>query len=199
MATRTIDDEKDRLTTILIAPLMTCSARLPVYAMIIGAFIPDRHAARRRPAGAGAVGPYVVGIVGAMVVALLLRRTVTKGASSGFIMEMPKYQWPHAAICCWACGARADLPARAGTIILTTVILWLLLSFPKPPEGGHLAVDYSIAGRIANGSGGGPPDRLQPRHRAGAVPSMAAREVAVAAIAPSMPSMIPSMRAGRRR
>ncbi|HMP56443.1 MAG TPA: ferrous iron transporter B, partial [Novosphingobium sp.] len=96
MATRSIADPRDRLTTILIAPLMTCSARLPVYAVIIAAFIPNTAVG---PLGIGQQGLvlfalYVAGIVGAMVVALLLRGSVTKGAASGFIMELPKYQLP---------------------------------------------------------------------------------------------------------
>src|SRR6185503_15642000 len=95
MATRAIADPKDRLTTILIAPLMTCSARLPVYAVIIAAFIPHRTVGW----GVGLqglvlFGLYVAGIVGAFCVALVLRSTVTKGSASGFIMELPKYQWP---------------------------------------------------------------------------------------------------------
>ncbi|HKX22381.1 MAG TPA: ferrous iron transporter B, partial [Rhizorhapis sp.] len=95
MATRTISDHKDRLTTILIAPLMTCSARLPVYAVIIAAFIPNRELA----GGIGLQGLvlfllYVSGIAGALLAALVLRRSVTRGKSSGFLMEMPKYQWP---------------------------------------------------------------------------------------------------------
>src|SRR3546814_16413866 len=93
MATRTIEDPKDRLTTILIAPLMTCSARLPVYAVIIAAFIPNRTVG----AGIGLQGLtlfalYISGIVGALLAALFLRRKVAKGASHGFMMEMPKYQ-----------------------------------------------------------------------------------------------------------
>src|SRR3546814_652887 len=91
MATRTIEDPKDRLTTILIAPLMTCSARLPVYAVIIAVFIPNRTVG----AGIGLQGLtlfalYISGIVGALLAALFLRRTVAKGASHGFMMEMPK-------------------------------------------------------------------------------------------------------------
>src|SRR6202007_1454493 len=97
MATRSIVDPKDRLTTILIAPLMTCSARLPVYAVIIAAFIPNRDVG----GGVGLQGLvlfplYVLGIVSAMLIALALRRSLTKGAASGFIMELPKYQMPRA-------------------------------------------------------------------------------------------------------
>ncbi|WP_375397403.1 ferrous iron transporter B [uncultured Sphingomonas sp.] len=189
MATRTIDDEKDRLTTILIAPLMTCSARLPVYTLIIGAFIPDR---RVLPLvglqGLVMLGLYVMGVVGAFVVALVLRRTVTKGASSGFLMEMPKYQMPNGRDIAIGLWTRVEIfLKRAGTIIATTtIVLWALLSFPQPPAGSGVSpVNYSIAGRIAN-------NVLEPIFRPigfnrdialALIPAMAAREVAVAAIA----------------
>jgi len=187
MATRTIDDEKDRLTTILIAPLMTCSARLPVYTIIIGAFIPARTVAGFMGLqGLVLLGLYVMGIVGAFVAALVLRRTVTKGASSGFMMEMPKYQLPRLRDVGLGLWQRALIfLKRAGTIIaLTTVILWALLSFPKPPEGSRVSpVDYSIAGRIA----GGLEVLVKPIGfnrdiSLALIPAMAAREVAVAAI-----------------
>ena len=191
MATRTIDDEKDRLTTILIAPLMTCSARLPVYTLIIGAFIPNTQVLPFVGLqGLVMLGLYVMGIVGAFVAALVLRRTVTKGVSSGFMMEMPKYQWPQwrdVGIGLWS---RAQIfLKRAGGIILTsTIILWVLLSFPKPPEQPAgapkiSAVDYSVAGRIANGIA--PvfaPIGFNRDIVLALIPAMAAREVAVAAI-----------------
>ena len=188
MATRTIADPKDRLTTILIAPLMTCSARLPVYAVIIGAFIPARTVAL----GIGLQGLvlfclYISGIVGAMLAALVLRRTVTKGASGGFLMEMPKYQWPRPQDIVLGLWQRAVIfLKRAGTIIFTsTVILWILLSFPKAPENGGVSqVNYSIAGRVANGLN----VVLQPIGfnrdiSLALIPAMAAREVAVSALA----------------
>jgi ferrous iron transport protein B len=188
MATRSISDPKDRLTTILIAPMMTCSARLPVYAVIIGAFIP----ARTVGLGIGLQGLvlfalYVGGIVGAMAAAMLLRRTVTKGRSSGFLMEMPKYQWPRwqdVAIGLWQ---RAVIfLKRAGTIIfVSTIILWALLSFPKPPEGSNISpVDYSAAGRIAAGINVVmEPIGFNRDISLALVPAMAAREVAVSALA----------------
>ncbi|RZF63550.1 ferrous iron transporter B [Sphingomonas populi] len=187
MSTRTIDDEKDRLTTILIAPLMTCSARLPVYTLIIGAMIPN---VRVLPfvglQGLVMLGLYIMGVVGAFVVAVVLRKTVTQGASSGFMMEMPKYQLPqlnHLAIGLWS--RAAIFLKRAGTTIaFTTIVLWAMLSFPKPPEGSPVSpVNYSIAGRIANG--------IEPVFRPigfnrdivlALIPAMAAREVAVAAL-----------------
>ncbi|WP_294329492.1 ferrous iron transporter B [uncultured Sphingomonas sp.] len=187
MATRTIADEKDRLTTILIAPLMTCSARLPVYTIIIGALIPDRAILP----GMGLQGLvlfalYILGILGAFAVALVLRRTVTKGATSGFMMEMPKYQWPSLRDVLLGLWQRAlTFLKRAGTIILyTTVILWALLSFPKPPEGSGISkVDYSIAGRIGNGLEKiVAPIGFNRDMALAVIPAMAAREVAVAAI-----------------
>ncbi len=185
MATRTISDEKDRLTTILIAPLMTCSARLPVYTIIIGAFIPNTAVAP----GVGLqglvlLGLYLAGIVGAFVAALVLRRTITKGDSSGFMMEMPKYQMPRLADVAIGLWSRAVIfLKRAGTIIAaTTVVLWLLLSFPQAPEG-ESQVDYSVAGRIANGiEVVVAPIGFNRDISLALIPAMAAREVAVAAI-----------------
>ena len=187
MSTRTIDDPKDRLTTILIAPLMTCSARLPVYAIIISAFIPARSV---EPGiglqGLVLFGLYIGGIMGAMVAALLLRKTVTKGTSHGFMMEMPQYQlplWRDVVLGLWQ---RALIfLKRAGTIIMaSTVILWLLLTFPKPPEHATApAIDYSIAGQIA----GGLEHVMRPIGfnrdiSLALIPAMAAREVAVSAL-----------------
>jgi len=188
MATRTISDHKDRLTTILIAPLMTCSARLPVYAVIIAAFIPNRTLA----GGIGLQGLvlfilYVSGIVGALLTALVLRRSVTKGKSSGFLMEMPKYQWPRPRDLLLGLWQRAAIfLKRAGTIIfISTVVLWALLSFPKPPQGSDVSqVDYSIAGRIAGGLNTiMEPIGFNRDISLALIPAMAAREVAVAALA----------------
>lgn len=186
MATRSIPDPKDRLTTILVAPLMTCSARLPVYAVIIGAFIP----ARTVGPGIGLqglvlFGLYVSGIVGAMIAALVLRGTVTRGAASGFIMELPRYQMPRlrdVAIGLWQ---RAWVfLRRAGTIILlATVALWILLSFPRA-EPGHSQLDASFAGAIADGIA--PvlrPIGFNREIGLALIPAMAAREVAVSALA----------------
>ncbi|PZO71579.1 MAG: ferrous iron transporter B [Pelagerythrobacter marensis] len=186
MATRSIADDKDRLTTILVAPLMTCSARLPVYAVIIAAFIPNTSVG----AGIGLQGLvlfalYVAGIVGAMAVALVLRRSVTKGSAGGFIMELPRYQLPLLGDLLIGLWQRAWVfLRRAGTIIFAaTVILWLLLSFPRA-EPGESQVDASIAGQIA----GGLEVLVKPigfnREIALAlVPAMAAREVAVSSLA----------------
>lgn len=188
MAARSIADPKDRLTTILIAPLMTCSARLPVYAIIIGAFIPARDVGM----GVGLQGLvlfalYLFGIVGAMVVAVVLRSTVAKGPNSGFLMEMPKYQVPHIRDILLGLWQRAWIfLRRAGTIIFAaTVVLWLMLSFPKVPLDSPVSqVEYSAAGRIAS--------VIEPivapigfNHEItlALIPAMAAREVAVSALA----------------
>jgi len=187
MATRTISDPKDRLSTILIAPLMTCSARLPVYAVIIGAFIPARSVGP----GIGLQGLvlfflYVAGIIGALLVALILRLTVTKGASGGFLMEMPKYQMPRPQDIVLGLWQRAVIfLKRAGTIIFaSTVILWLLLSFPRVPEGSAVSqVDHSIAGRIASGLNVVlEPVGFNRDISLALIPAMAAREVVVAAL-----------------
>ena len=187
MATRTIDDEKDRLTTILIAPLMTCSARLPVYTIIIAAFIPDRDVVPLVGLqGLVLFALYLFGIVGAYAAALVLRRTVTKGASSGFMLEMPKYQWPRPRDLLIGLWSRAAVfLKRAGTIIaVTTIVLWALLTFPKPPPGSPVSpVDYSVAGRIANGVEVlVAPIGFNRDIALALIPAMAAREVAVAAI-----------------
>jgi ferrous iron transport protein B len=186
MATRTIDDPKDRLTTILIAPLMTCSARLPVYAVIIAAFIPPVSIGP----GIGLQGLvlfalYAAGIVGALVAALLLRRTVTKGAAQGFMMEMPKYQWPRLGDLLIGLWQRAwAFLKRAGTIIaLTTIILWALLSFPRATNPAD-QINQSIAGRIADGLAVVVrPIGFDRDIALALIPAMAAREVAVSALA----------------
>ena len=189
MATRAIPDEKDRLTTILIAPLMTCSARMPVYTLVIGAFIPAQKVGSTPIGLQGLVlfGLFLSGIVGALLVALVLRRSVTKGNAAGFMMEMPRYQWPRAGDIVISLWQRAWIfLRRAGTIIAaTTVILWLLLSFPKVPEDSALSqVEYSVGGRIASGLEVlVAPIGFNHDIAVALIPAMAAREVAVSAMA----------------
>ncbi len=186
MATRSISDPKDRLTTILIAPLMTCSARLPVYAVIIAAFIPARSVGP----GIGLQGLvlfalYVAGVLGAMAVALVLRRSITKGAASGFIMELPRYQMPLLRDLLIGLWQRAWVfLRRAGTIIFAaTVVLWILLSFPKAGEG-ESQLDASIAGKVATGMAVVvEPIGFNREIALALIPAMAAREVAVSALA----------------
>jgi ferrous iron transport protein B len=186
MATRAIADPKDRLTTILIAPLMTCSARLPVYAVIIGAFIPATTVGW----GIGLQGLvlfalYVAGIIGAFCAAMVLRRTVTRGNASGFIMELPKYQWPPLRDLVIGLWQRAWVfLRRAGTIIFTvTVVLWLLLSFPQAGPGQSQS-EASFAGHIASGlEVVVEPIGFNHEIALALIPAMAAREVAVASLA----------------
>ena len=186
MATRSIADARDRLTTILVAPLMTCSARLPVYAVIIAAFIPERKVGL----GIGLQGLvlftlYVAGIVGAMVVALVLRRSVTRGAAGGFIMELPKYQLPAIKDLAVGLFQRAWIfLRRAGTMIFTvTIVLWLLLSFPRA-EPGQSQVDASFGGQLANGLAVlVEPIGFNRDIALALIPAMAAREVAVSSLA----------------
>jgi ferrous iron transport protein B len=186
MATRSISDPKDRLTTILIAPLMTCSARWPVYTMVIGAFIPNRTIAHFIGLqGLVAFGLLIFGIVSAMIVALVLRRSLTKGAASGFIMELPKYQMPRLRDLAIGLWQRAWIfLRRAGTIIFTvTVVLWLLLNFPRAGQGEN-QVDASFAGHIANGLAVVvEPIGFNRDIALALIPAMAAREVAVASLA----------------
>lgn len=186
MATRAIADPKDRLTTILIAPLMTCSARLPVYAVIIAAVIPERSVGP----GIGLQGLvlfalYIAGIVGAILAALALRSTLTAGVASGFIMALPRYQWPQMKDLAIGLWQRAWVfLRRAGTIIFAaTVILWLALTFPKAGPGEN-QLDVSFGGQIAS--------VLHPvfepigfnrEMTLALVPAMAAREVAVSSLA----------------
>lgn len=186
MATRTIDDPKDRLTTILIAPLMTCSARLPVYTLIIAAFLPNRSLAPGIGLqGLVLFGLYIAGVLGAMAAALVLRRTVTKGRGSGFMMEMPKYQWPQPKDIVLGLVSRAQIfLKRVGTIILvTTMLLWVLASYPTAPEGVKQS-EYSVAGRIASGiETVVKPIGFNHDIALALIPAMAAREMAVSAIA----------------
>jgi len=185
MATRTIDDPKDRLTTILVAPLMTCSARLPVYTLIIGAFIPARNVGP----GIGLQGLimfalYIAGIVGALGVALVLRRTVVKGGGGAFMMELPKYQMPRLTDIALGLWQRAAifLKRAGGIILVTTIILWAFASFPRAGPGQKQS-DVSIAGKIADGIHVVvAPIGFNKDISLALLPAMAAREVAVAAI-----------------
>ena len=186
MATRTIDDPRDRLTTILVAPLTTCSARLPVYTLIIGSCIP----ARAVLPGIGLQGLvlftlYILGVIGALAAAFVLRRTVTKGPSHGFLMEMPKYQMPSVrdvGIGLWT--RTVIFLRRAGTIILlSNVILWVLASYPVAPAGSKQS-EYSIAGHIASAiEVVVKPIGFNHQIALALPPAMAAREVAVSALA----------------
>jgi ferrous iron transport protein B len=187
MAARTISHERDRLTTILIAPLMTCSARLPVYTLIIAAFIPNTKVM----GGFGLQGLvmfilYLAGVVSALIIAAVLKRTVVKGVSQPLIMELPKYQLPTLRDMALGLAERAWIfLRRAGRIILAvTIALWALASYPNPPaDAVHPDVFYSFAGWLGRAlSVLVEPIGFNWEISIALVPGMAAREVAVAAL-----------------
>ena len=181
MAARTIESERDRLTTILVAPLMTCSARLPVYALIIAAFIPPDRVGLFNLQGLVLFGLYLAGIISAVIIAFLLKKTVTRGPSQPLIMELPTYKFPDPksfAINLWT--RAAAFLKRAGTIILaTSIILWFLASYPASAS----SLRESFAGRI--GAFLEPilsPIGFNLEISIALIPGMAAREVAIGAL-----------------
>lgn len=187
MAARTIDNPRDRLTTIMVAPLMTCAARLPVYTLIIAAFIPNSAVF----GGVGLqglvmFGLYMVGIVSALVVAAVLKKTLTKGAPPRLLMELPKYQVPRLRDLILGLLERARLfIRRAGTIILfSMIVLWGLASFPAPPpDATEPDIFYSAAGKIGRAlEVVFAPIGFNWEISVALVPGMAAREVAVGAL-----------------
>jgi len=187
MATRVIDHKRDRLTTILVAPLMTCSARIPVYTLIISAFIPRRILwGFVNEQGLVMFGLYAAGAVGALAVAFVFRKLFWRGASEPFIMELPAYKMPDPKNVARNVLLRAEIfLKRAGTTILSMMILiWFLSTVPRPPSGAAgPAINYSFAGVIGHW--------LQPllapigfnwQMSVALVPGMAAREVVVGAL-----------------
>ena len=187
MATRTIQNPRDRLATIMIAPLMTCSARLPVYALIIGAFIPRRTVwGGLELQGVVLFALYILGVVGAMAVAYVLKRGGQSGRHQALMLELPAYHWPNLRNLGIGLWQRVEIfLTRVGTIILALmVILWALSSFPAPPPGATgPAIQYSIAGHL----GAWLAVILAPigfnwQISIALVPGLAAREVAVGAL-----------------
>lgn len=152
MATRTIENRRDRLATILVAPLMTCSARLPVYSLLIAAFIPNQVVwGGLRLQGLVMLGLYLAGILMALLMAVVFRLSVLRGPKPPLLMELPTYKWPSFQGIFIGLMDRAKLfIRRAGTVILSiSVILWFLASYPKAPEGAPgPSISYSYAGRI---------------------------------------------------
>jgi len=187
MATRTIQNPRDRLATIMIAPLMTCSARLPVYALIIGAFIPRRTVwGGLELQGVVLFALYVIGVVSAMAVAFVLKRLGKSGGFQALMLELPAYHWPNLRNLGIGLWQRVEIfMSRVGTIILALmVILWALSSFPAPPPGATgPAIQYSIAGHL----GAWLAVLFKPigfnwQISIALVPGLAAREVAVGAL-----------------
>ncbi len=188
MATRTIENRRDRLVTILVAPLTTCSARLPVYTLLIAAFIPaDRSVGPLSLQAAVMLGLYASGLVLALVLAAVFRRTVLQGPRPSLILELPTYKWPSLMNLGFGLLERAKVfIRRAGTVILAlTVLIWFLSSYPKAPEGAPGApIDHSYAGKIGHA--------IEPLIRpigfdwrvgVALIPGFAAREVMVSALA----------------
>ncbi|MBU2285824.1 MAG: ferrous iron transporter B [Gammaproteobacteria bacterium] len=187
MATRTISSWRDRITTIMIAPLMTCLARLPVYALLIAAFIPERTVGGVfNLQGVVLFALYVFGIVSAMAVAWVMKRFRQSGQHSPLMMELPAYRWPSLRNLALGLYERAWIfIQRVGTIILTlTILLWFLSTFPSPPEGATgPAIQYSLAGMIGRGLEHiFAPIGFNWQISIALVPGMAAREVAVGAL-----------------
>jgi ferrous iron transport protein B len=188
MATRVIENPLQRLATIMVAPLMTCSARIPVYTLIIAAFIPHQKVAGLFDLqGLVMFALYATGIVSAFAVAFVFRRFVWRGESEPFIMELPGYKRPMLRSVAMGVLQRAVIfLRRAGTIILSMMILiWFLSTFPYAPEGAAgPAINYSFAGMLGHA--------LQPllapigfnwQISVALIPGLAAREVAVGALA----------------
>ncbi|HQN50483.1 MAG TPA: ferrous iron transport protein B, partial [Phenylobacterium sp.] len=187
MSTRVIDSRRDRLTTILVAPLMTCSARIPVYTLIIGAVIPQKTVfGFASLQGLVMFGLYAAGILSALGASFVMRRFFWRGLSEPFMMELPTYKAPDAANVARQLLQRAQIFInRAGRIILPLMILvWFLSTVPAAPANATgPAIDYSFAGMIGR--------FIQPifapigfnwQMVVALVPGMAAREVAVAAL-----------------
>jgi len=188
MATRVIDNKRDRLTTILVAPLMTCSARIPVYTLIISAFIPDRQVwGFVGLQGLVMFGLYAAGIVSALGVSFVANHFFWReNTTPPFMLELPDYKLPRVRSVAIGLYTRAMMfLKRAGTTIFSMmVMIWFLASFPRPPEGAAgPAIDYSFAAVIGKW--------LEPltapvgfnwQINVALIPGMAAREVAVASL-----------------
>ncbi|WP_211470165.1 ferrous iron transporter B [Collimonas humicola] len=187
MATRSIQDPRDRLTTILVAPLMTCSARLPVYTLLIAAFIPNTSVwGLFNMQGMVLFGLYVAGIASALAVSWVIKRVRKDKSEHALLMELPSYRLPGARNIAIGLWERALIfLRRVTTIILAlTVLLWFLSTFPGPPAGATLpAIDYSLAGRIGHLlEYVFAPIGFNWQICIALVPGMAAREVAVSAL-----------------
>jgi ferrous iron transport protein B len=186
MATRTIPSSRDHLATIMIAPLMTCSARLPVYALLIGAFIPQRTIGLFNLKGLVLFALYLAGVFSAMGVAFVMKRTVMRGEDRPLLLELPEYRLPNLRNLLLGLWERLRIfVGRVGTIILALmVVLWFLASFPAPPPGATgPAIEYSIAGYLGRGLEYlFAPIGFNWQISIALVPGLAAREVAVSAL-----------------
>jgi ferrous iron transport protein B len=186
MATRTIENKRDRIATILIAPFMTCSARLPVYTLIIAAFLPDRPfiGPLLGTRAAALLGLYVLGFVAAVATARVLKSSILRSERTPFVLEMPPYRWPTLRSLGLRVTERAQVfLKRAGTVILgVSFLLWMLASLPLV-HGVPPPIEHSLAGRLGH--------TIEPVIRplgfnwkigVGLVCSLAAREVIVSTL-----------------
>jgi ferrous iron transport protein B len=186
MATRTIENKRDRIATILIAPFMTCSARLPVFTLVIAAFIPNRPllGPLLGAQAAAMLGLYVLGFAAAVATARLLKSTVLRSTNTPFMLEMPPYRWPTAASLGLRLVDRSMIfLRRAGTVILgVAIVLWVL---------AHVPVANGQAPRITDSFAGAIGHAIEPvikplgfdwKIGIGLVSSLAAREVIVSTL-----------------
>lgn len=187
MASRTISDPRDRLTTIFVAPLMTCSARLPVYALLIAAFVPAQTVwGFLNLQGLVLFGLYMAGIVSALLVSFVLKFFHKDKSQHMLLMELPSYRFPDLKNVWIGLLDRGKIFLKrvGGIIFALSIVLWFLCTFPQPPEGATLpAIDYSLAGMLGH--------LMQPIFAPlgfnwqiciALIPAMAAREVVVAAL-----------------
>ena len=188
MSTRSIQDPRDRLATILVAPLMTCSARLPVYALLIGAFIPEKTVwGVFNQQGLVLFALYAAGILSALAMSWTMKKFRRDKSEHPLLLELPSYRLPHARDLAVGLYERGMIfLKRVGGIILAlTILLWFLLSFPGAPENATMpAIDYSFAGRIGHALAVFfAPLGFNWQICIALIPGLAAREVAVASLA----------------
>jgi ferrous iron transport protein B len=188
IGSRSITDRRDRWTTILVAPLMTCSARLPVYALLIGAFIPVHLIGGVfNLQGLVLFGLYMLGIVGAMAVGWVCKRLRRDQQEHALLMELPAYRLPNARDVALGLWERVAIFLRrlTGVILALTVIMWFISTFPSPPAGAvGPAIDYSFAGYMGRAlQGVFAPLGFNWQITLSLIPAFAARETAVATLA----------------
>ena len=188
MSTRSIQDPRDRLATILVAPLMTCSARLPVYALLIGAFIPQKTVwGVFNQQGLVLFGLYAAGILSALAMSWIMKKWRRDKSEHPLMLELPSYRLPHVRDLAVGLYERGMIfLKRVGGIILAlTILLWVLLSFPAAPADATMpAIDYSYAGRIGHAMAVFfAPLGFNWQICIALIPGLAAREVAVSSLA----------------
>jgi ferrous iron transport protein B len=186
MAARTIPSARDRIATIMIAPLMTCSARLPVYALLIAAFIPARAIGPFNLQGLVLFTLYFAGVLAALGVAWVMKRFLSKRSYHPLLLELPDYQWPDLRSLAMGLWDRVRIfMRRVGGIILSLmIVLWFLSSYPPPPPGATgPAIEYSFAGMLGRTLHVVfAPIGFNWQIAVALVPGLAAREVAVSAL-----------------